>query len=213
MRRLARWCPALPVLWIMWAAPLAPLAAQDPTDPVPVRPPVADSLTREAAEAAADSVSDTGVSPGGAFLRAVLVPGWGHASIGSHGRGGFYVAAQAGTAYMLVRSRSRRADAQRVVDMREELVLQRLALEGVTDPAEVAAALEDDEDIVRARTLRNARQQQFEDWTAFGIFLVLIGGVDAFVSAHLQEFPAPVELQYTPLPEGRLELGLRVPIG
>ncbi len=213
MRRLARWWPVLPVLWITWAAPLAPLSAQDPTDPVPAAPPAADSPTREAVDAAADSVADPGVSPGGAFLRAVLVPGWGHASIGSHGRGGFYVAAQAGTAYMLVRSRSRRADAQRVVDMREELVLQRLALEGVTDPAEVAAALEDDEDIVRARTLRNARQQQFEDWTAFGIFLVLIGGVDAFVSAHLQEFPAPVELQYTPLPEGRLELGLRVPIG
>ena len=32
------------------------------------------------------------VSPGGAFLRAVLVPGWGHVSIGANARAGAYFA-------------------------------------------------------------------------------------------------------------------------
>lgn len=201
----------LSLLWLTAGAVGVPVAAQDPVDPPPARPLAVDSLVQQAA--VADSLADQGVSAGGAFLRAVLVPGWGHASIGSHRRGGVYVAAQSGTVYMLLRSRSRRDDAQRVVDLRETAARERLALEGVEDPAEIEAALDDDEAVQGARSLRNARQQQFEDWTAFGIFLVLISGVDAFVSAHLQDFPAPVDLQYAPLPDGRLEVGLRVPIG
>lgn len=210
MRRIEACWPLLAVLGVVSASFARPALAQNPADPVPVRPPAADSLVQQAV---ADSLDDRGVGPGGAFLRAVLMPGWGHASIGSHTRGGVYVAAQSGTLYMLVRTGSRRAAAERVVAQREALARERLALEGVTDPAEVALALDEDEGVQNARLLRRARQQQFEDWTALGIFLVLISGVDAFVSSHLQDFPQPVELQYTPLPEGRMELGLRVPIG
>jgi hypothetical protein len=182
-------------------SPTTALHAQDP-DPDPVPPPAADSLAQ----------ARGGVGPGGAFLRAVLVPGWGHASIGSHRRGGVYLAAQAGTAWMLVRTRSRREDARRVVEIRERHVRERLALEGETDPVEIAAALDDDEDVRRARGLQEARSQQFEDWAALGIFMVLLSGVDAFVSAHLQDFPVPVELGVTPLSEGRIEVGARIPL-
>ena len=47
------------------------------------------------------------VTPSTAFLRAVLVPGWGHASIGSHTRAGFYFTLEATTTYGLLRTRTR----------------------------------------------------------------------------------------------------------
>lgn len=204
-------CAAL-VLATLLVAP-APVRGQDP-----VPPPVSDTLAPiqvpEVQPQAVPAEEDPGgVSPGGAFLRAVLVPGWGHASIGSHNRGGFYLAAQGGTAWMLVRTRSRLSDARKVVEIREAYARQALAREGITDPVAVEEALEEDEGVAAARRLEGARSQQFEDWMALGIFVVLLSGVDAFVGAHLQDFPVPVELQATPLPRGGLELGARVPIG
>jgi hypothetical protein len=186
----------------------APLAAQNP---VPPPPPVRmDSVPLVAPPLQDQDAEPEGVSPGGAFLRGVLVPGWGHAAIGSHSRGGVYAAAQAGTAFMLVSTRTRIHAARRAVAARETAVLDRLAAEGVTDPAELFEALEADEALASARRLDETRQQQFQDWTALGIFLVFLSGADAFVSAHLQGFPAPVEMQFRPLPQGRVDVGARV---
>ena len=39
------------------------------------------------------------VTPGGAFLRAVLIPGWGHVSIGANARAGVYFAIESAVAY------------------------------------------------------------------------------------------------------------------
>jgi len=61
---------------------------------------------------AADSVEappSTGrPSPGGAFLRSVLVPGWGQAASGSYGRAAFYFLAQAGNVWMAYKTDSLR---------------------------------------------------------------------------------------------------------
>ena len=54
-------------------------------------------------------------------------------------------------------------------------------------------------------------KQQFEDWLALGIFTVLLGGADALVSAHLQDFP---DVTLTPTDDGgRMELRVSVPFG
>lgn len=111
---------------------------------------------------------------------------------------------------MLVRVRSRLHDARRIRDFREESVRARLALEGVTDEAEIEAVLAADDRVDDARDLVNARVQQFEDWTALGIFLVLLSGADALVSAHLKDFPQPVELTAVPVGGGRVEVGARI---
>jgi hypothetical protein len=162
---------------------------------------------------ASDSVPvEPGVSPRGAFLRAIAIPGWGHAAARAHTRGAFYVAAQGGTVWMLVRTRARLGDARRLRDVREEVVRTQLAIRGVTDPLEIEAALTADERVARARGLMDARQQQFEDWMALGIFMVLLSGADAFVSAHLQNFPAPMELEVRSGENGRVEVGARVPL-
>lgn len=154
------------------------------------------------------------IAPSGAFLRAVLFPGWGHAAIGVHGRGGFYLATQAVVGWSILRSRTGLRSARDLVRLRSAPIERDLAEQGVTDPFEIEEVLADDEGVLRARGLENSRQQQFEDWLALGIFTVLLSGADAFVSAHLQPFPADVEVGVVPVgDEGRVEMRVQVPVG
>ncbi|MBW3534198.1 MAG: hypothetical protein KY453_03105 [Gemmatimonadetes bacterium] len=159
---------------------------------------------------------DEGTTPGGAFLRAVLLPGWGHASIGAYTRGGFYFGVETATAFMLVRNARRHGAAQDVRDLREGELRDRLEREGVTDPATIEERLDQDEGLADARQLVDARSQQIEDWAALGIFLVFLSGADAFVSAHLADFPDPVELEAAVVPTAlglRMQVGARVLVG
>ena len=151
------------------------------------------------------------VSPGGAFLRSLVVPGWGHARLGAHGRGGFYIAADGGVAMMLFKIRSKLDHARRSVFELEALARDRLEREGVTDPLQVEAGIDADEAVVAARELVEAREGQREDWAALGIFLVLLGGVDAYVSGHLAGFPEPLGIG--PGENGGVELSISLPVG
>ena len=159
----------------------------------------------------ADTVAVEGITPTGAFLRSVVLPGWGHAAIGSHRRGAFYMAAQGGTGWMLLRIRARLSSATKRLDLVESDATARLTLAGITDPTALSDSLAVQEDVREARGLVESRRQQREDWIALGIFLVLLGGADAFVSAHLKDFPA--EPVFNANENGRVELGIRVPVG
>jgi hypothetical protein len=152
------------------------------------------------------------MSPGGAFWRALLVPGWGHAAIGSYTRGGFYVAAQTASFYTLFRARARIGEAQERVAFREGLLRRELAREGVTDPDEIDARLAADDQLSELLVLKKSRKEQQEDMLAFSIFLVLISSADAYVSAHLARFPEPLELEASPSPTGGLDVGLKVSV-
>ena len=154
-----------------------------------------------------------GVSPSGAFSRAALLPGWGHSSIGSYTRGGFYFAAEVTTAWGLMRTNRRLTEARDRAAFREDVVRAQQAALGVTDPAEIDTALDNDETLQDLNDLVLAREDQQEDWAALGIFLLFLAGADAFVSAHLADFPVPIDFDAVPLPDGRLELrvGLQVP--
>ena len=189
-----------PVVLVLVAAGVATwparLAAQDPepTAPAPAsaqQPPV-------------------DISPRGAFLRALALPGWGHAAIGSYTRGGFYFAVQAATGYTFLRTRARLAEVRERVDFREAWLRARLAEAGVTDPAAVDAALDDDAELAELRALDDARAQQREDLIAFGIFVLFLSGADAYVSAHLSRFPEPLDVGARPLGDGRYEIAVRV---
>jgi hypothetical protein len=90
-------------------------------------------------------------------------------------------------------------------------VRARLLAAGVTDPGAIATAQENDPGVAAARGLVEARSQQFEDWLVFGIFFVFLSGADAFVSAHLKDFPQPVGV--TVGEGGQLQLGVSVPLG
>ena len=192
-----RWLPLVPAL--VAVLPVA-LGAQEPT---PVAPP---------AELPPDVGVPVPVGPGRAFLRAILVPGWGHVSIGSHTRGGFYFLTETASAWMVVRTHSRLDAAKDVRDLRLDEVRSALLARGVTDPVVIAAAQEADESVISARSLVEARSQQFEDWLVLGIFFVLLSGADAFVSAHLRDFPEPVGLELRPVDDA-LEWGVTLPLG
>ena len=151
-----------------------------------------------------------GVSPRGALVRAMLVPGWGHVSIGAHTRGGFYFALEALTAYTFVRTEIRLGEARDRAELRERIVLARLAAEGV-DPMEIETRLEGDEPLQSLRALVESREGQREDLIAWSIFLVFLAGADAYVSAHLSDFPEPIEIDAAATPDGRAEVMLRIP--
>ncbi len=146
------------------------------------------------------------VSPRGAFLRSALVPGWGHAAIGNYHRSAFYVLAEGGSAFMLIKTGRRYAQAQDRVSFTERRLRADLAEQGVTDETEIQEALEADETLQDLMDLQEARRQQREDWTAVTIFLMLLSGVDAYVSAHLRDFPVPLEMDAAPVADGRVEL-------
>ena len=152
------------------------------------------------------------VSPGSAFVRALLLPGWGHASIGSYKRGGFYFATEATTAIMLVRTLRRLAVAKDARDLRESRVREVLVAGGAV-PDSLDVLVDADGAVVGARNLVLSRKQQLEDWVALGAFLLLLSGADAFVSAHLRDFPPPVAVDAAIGPRGSIELGLRLPVG
>ena len=53
-----------------------------------------------------------------------------------------------------------------------------------------------------------AKKQEIQDWAVLLVFNHLVAGAEAFVSAHLWDFP--VELETQTLPGRRAGLGLRV---
>ncbi|HEX6558898.1 MAG TPA: hypothetical protein VF021_05530, partial [Longimicrobiales bacterium] len=61
-----------------------------------------------------------------------------------------------------------------------------------------------------ARALVNSRNEQRQDWITYTLFLTLASGVDAFVAAHLADFPATVSTRR--LSDGAFQLKLTVPV-
>jgi hypothetical protein len=168
---------------------------------------------RARADTVAQASVQRGVSPRGAFLRAVAIPGWGHSAIGSYRRGAFYFAAEGITAWGLIKTRERIQEVNQRVDFRETRLRSDLAAQGVTDPTEIQTALDNDEALTDLLALQSARRSQREDWTALGIFLLLLSGADAYVSAHLQHFPAPLTLETQSSGSGRMDVSLSVKVG
>jgi len=150
------------------------------------------------------------ISPRGAFLRAMALPGWGHAAIGAHTRGGFYFVAEGAAAYTLLRSRRRLHDVRDRMAFREGLLRGRLTAQGVTEPADIEAGLDADGALAELRALEDSRAAQQEDMVALGIFLVFLSGADAYVSAHLSRFPEPLDVGVVPAAQGRVEVVARI---
>lgn len=164
---------------------------------------------QETRQVPGDSVE--AVSPSGAFLRGALIPGWGHASSGSLTRGAFYFGVEAAAGWMIYKTARRLSWAQEEQAFWEMHVTERLAREGITDPEELLASLDEDSEVLRARGLVEAREEQREDWLAAGIFFLLLSGVDAFVSAHLKDFPEALTVEGDPT-TGSLEVGVSLPL-
>lgn len=164
-------------------------------------------------------------SPGGAFLRSVLIPGWGQAAYGAYFRGGVYFAAEAGSWFMLLKTMGKLGEARDIQKWRTGVVRDSIMAAIGADPeleekyrqqlGGLELAVEDEvaqhPSVVDIGKLVDARKEQREDWIVLTLFWMLASGVDAFVNAHLSDFPARVNAE--PQPDGRLDLGVRVPVG
>jgi hypothetical protein len=149
-------------------------------------------------------------SAGGAFARSMVVPGWGQAAAGSPGRAAFYFAVQSVTMWMILKTTKTVGSARDIVAMRRVDATERLMADPLVDPVDLPTLLEADLGVVDALQLQEIRRQQREDWIAFAVFFLLLGGADAFVTAHLADFPEPLEAVIRPLPEMGVEFGFRV---
>ncbi len=63
---------------------------------------------------------------------------------------------------------------------------------------------------VHADSLENKRAE-FEDWLVLVVFNHLVAGAEAFVSAHLWDFPT--DLAARPLPNGAVGIGVEIRVG
>lgn len=155
----------------------------------------------------------SGVTPRGAFLRSLVMPGWGQAAAGSYSRAIFYAVAEAASATMIIKSHQFLGSARDRVALRVTDAQRRAGLAGIVEPDSVLAFVDEDESVVGARALEESRTQQREDWIAFGLFMLLLGGADAFVSAHLSDFPDPLVVNPVPGQSGppAIEVGIRLP--
>jgi hypothetical protein len=103
------------------ALPAAPvsLAAQEETPEREEPAAVVDSVVVDSATqgqngaAATDSVPRRPVSPMGAFVRSLVIPGWGQAALGKTTRGAFYFTMEATSLWMLIKTQAKLDAAER----------------------------------------------------------------------------------------------------
>jgi hypothetical protein len=151
------------------------------------------------------------ITPKGAFIRSALLPGYGHAKVGAYGRGAFYFLVEAISGFMMVKTNGL---AHLATDRRvlwEGVMSERLQVDGPLGFDALEAALAEDPMVEDLRGLEEARKSQMEDWVALGLFFLFLGGADAYVSAHLADFPGAVEVNGNPI--GGMEVGLSLPVG
>jgi hypothetical protein len=157
--------------------PAGPSAAQVPQG----APAPADTV------AAADSTPYSATS---ALVRSLVLPGWGQAYVGAHGRGALYFALEAGSLWMLYKS-SRALD-----DARERESYLR----------EIGALAEG-----QRLSIASSRAQQVEDWITLSVFWALFAGADAYVSAQLADFVGHVGA--LPEADGEVRFQVRMNVG
>jgi hypothetical protein len=125
------------------------------------------------------------VSPRSAFLRSLLVPGWGQSALDRGTAGALFTIVEVGAVAMLVNSQRELNAARRV---RGDSVFVGWTTDDPPQPRYEPAFLSD-----RVRS----RRQQVEDWAAIVIANHLLSGLDAFIAAHLWDLPTQVSVRPT----------------
>ncbi len=150
-------------------------------------------------------------APGKALMRSLLVPGWGQFSVGAVRRGVFFAALQGSSYYMLARTNSRLNNAEAKLDARIDVVRDSLITENDSiEPVELEARLDTTALVNAERSLVRSRERHMQDWITYTIFFTLASGVDAFVAAHLADFP--VQIGTEPQLNGSVNFKLSVPL-
>lgn len=167
----------------------------------------------------ADTIPQEFPTPRAAFVRGLLVPGWGHAYLGEYKRAGIYAGLQSASWFMLIKTLVRLDDIQDRDEALTALAHDSLAAAMAADTA-LARQLEDPDrfetallaypGLQHARDLVASREQQRQDWIVYTAFFTFVAAVDAYVTAHLKDFPA--EVTTSRAAGGGISVGLRVPL-
>lgn len=169
----------------------------------------------------AEPIPPEGPLPRTAFIRALLVPGWGHLAMGEHRRGAVYIALQSTSWFMLVKTMGRLGDARAVERGLELLAIDSVNLAMAQDTA-LARRLHDDpvafDDAVDsypgltdARSLVTSRTRHRQDWIVYTAVFTFAAAVDAYVTAHLAAFP--VDITASRSADNGVSVGVRIPVG
>ncbi|MGI9076004.1 MAG: hypothetical protein ACR2G6_01595 [Gemmatimonadaceae bacterium] len=135
------------------------------------------------------------ISPRRAFLRSLLVPGWGQTSLGRGTAGGLFVLMEGISAAMIVKSSD---DLGRAKNARADSIFQGFQVNETTGELEIRDGQPVPIYLRNPLTDRiSARRQHLEDWIALMAFNHLFAGAEAFVAAHLYDVPARVSVRPT----------------
>lgn len=157
-------------------------------------------------------------TPGKAFYRSVLIPGWGQLSVGAPRRAYTFMALQGTSYFMLAKTLKKLGEAEDLSREREAAARDSLnalmardtvARRRLSDTTVYEAAIDTTTLVRRTRGLVVSRKQQRQDWITYTLVTTLASGIDAYVAAHLQNFPARVDAE--PRIDGALELSVAIP--
>jgi hypothetical protein len=168
--------------------------------------------TRAVRDTAAAQDTIKRFSPGKALMRSLLLPGWGQFSVGAWERGTFFVLAQGSSYYMLVRTNSRLNKAEDRLSARRQAARDSIIAnhQVPADTANLELRVDSVDNVISANSLVRSRERHMQDWITYTLFFTLASGVDAFVAAHLADFPADIATERRP--GGATELRISVPL-
>jgi hypothetical protein len=168
----------------------------------------------------ADTIPHEGPLPRSAFIRALLVPGWGHFGMGEYRRGAVYVSLQGASWFMLVKTALKLNDARDIEggvaalardSLQRAMAADTAVANRLANPAAFDEAMLTYPGLVGARSLVSSRERHRQDWIVYTVVTTFAAAVDAYVTAHLAEFPADIMTERSR--DGGTSVGLRVPIG
>jgi hypothetical protein len=197
------------LLIVILLLPVAAASASAQALPPDTLTPVAEPIPREAP------------LPRAAFIRALVLPGWGHFAIGEYRRGAVYATLQGASWAMLFTTVNRvgsARDEERVLNVRgvdsltaamaaDTALARRLG----ADPQAYESALLTYPGLRDARNLVMSRERHQQDWIVYTLVFTFASAIDAYVTAHLADFP--VEVTATRGPGGSSSLRFSVPVG
>ena len=159
-----------------------------------------------------DDLSKNKVSARGAFIRSLLIPGWGQSAAGAPGRGAFYFGMEGASLWMILKSFKTLDSAKTRLKSAEVAVRTELQSTQELSGSDLDEAVQGDSKVKSAAMLVEDRSQQREDWIAAGMFFLMFGAADAFVTAHLEDFPEPLETRIETSPELGVGVSFSLPL-
>jgi hypothetical protein len=168
----------------------------------------------------ADTIPKEDHAARNAFARALILPGWGHYSVGAYRRGAVFTVLEGTSWFMLTKTIVKLNQAKKQNGIFEATAtdsLKRLIAADTTiarklaDPVAFEAALAANPHVSNGRSLISSRKNQRQDWITYTLFFTMASAVDAYVAANLRDFPVGVSAN--PRPDGTVALGLTVATG